>query len=677
MILNKVSWLGQITGNFYLANSNHAMQQYRKLLLAGALILPLFGAAQNDEDIYEANRLKKVFPDDRVAATLVEEEYSFDRGRSPDRFPVVTASRKVSINFLALRERAGIQYFDFYNSFSRITSFRQLEKRKGMFGIKKDYNVGFAIDRSASSSEIFSDDSRVKYFNIRFSGYGDVARVETEKKFADSKYLTSMYFHSWFPAKEKVVHVKVPDWLELDIREFNFEGYKVTRQKTQEKNTTTFTFRLQNIPGMKNESRAPGAAFAFPHIVFVVKSFDYEGKKEKGFGDVGDLYNWYSYLYKKCVNRPDELKAKVAELVKGKNSETDKVKAIFYWVQDHIRYIAFEDGLAGFIPAPAQDVFKTKYGDCKGMANLMTEMLRLAGLEAYMTWIGTRHIPYDYSLPSLAVDNHCISTVIIGGKEYFLDGTEKYIPFGEYAWRIQGKEVLIGKGDTYAVKKVPLQDKEKNKILTQTSFQLKDNLLKGHVKVTLTGEQRTNFHQYYHELPGDKKQKMIPCDWLLYIPYLEFGNRNLVAANIKTSDLDNREIPVVIEGDIDLSNYVITEDKEIYLGIDFFPEDLRSLEPDEKRQQDYELRSSYTSVDETELVLPPGYKIGYLPKAIEEKADDYEVSGSYTAGPSKVIFKKTLSFNSGYIRKADFTNWKAFAKKLKDFNSNLILVTKP
>ena len=115
-------------------------------------------------------------------------------------------------------------------------------------------------------------------------------------------------------------------------------------------------------------------------------------------------------------------------------------------MQDNIRYIAFEDGLAGFIPATAQEVFKSKYGDCKGMANLMTEMLKLAGLEAYMTWIGTRHIPYDYTLPSLAVDNHCISTVIIGGKEYFLDGTEKYIPFGDYAWRIQGKEVLIGKG---------------------------------------------------------------------------------------------------------------------------------------------------------------------------------------------------------------------------------------
>lgn len=646
------------------------MKKMLGLLLFAGLFIPGFINAQNDDDIFEANRLKKLFPDDRVAATSVEEEYSFDKGKSDDKLPVVTATKNTGITFIALRERAGIQYFDFYNSFCKITSFKQLEKVKGMFGMKKNYNVGYAIDRSASSSDYFSDDSRVKYFNIGFTGYGDVTRVETEKKFFDSKYLSSIYFNSWFPSKEKIVRIVIPDWLQLDIREFNFEGYKVTKQKTQEKNSTIYTYKLQNLQAMKSERRAMGAAYIWPHLVLVVKSFNYDGKTEKGFGDVGDLYNWYKYLYKKCVNKPEELKAKVTELIAGKANDIDKVKSIFYWVQDNIRYIAFEDGLAGFIPATAQEVFKTKYGDCKGMANLMTEMLKLAGLDAYMTWIGTRHIPYDYTLPALCVDNHCISTVVIGGKEYYLDGTEKYVPFGDYAWRIQGKEVLIGKGDKYDVKKVPLMDKEKNKILTQTSFQLKDNLLKGHVKVTLTGEQRTNFHQYYHDLPNDDKKKMIQR-------FLEFGNRNLVVSNVKTSDLSNREIPVVVEGDIDLSNYIITEDKELYVGIDFFPEDLRGIIPDKDRQQDYELHSAYVSQDETELVLPAGYKIASLPASLEEKGTDYEVSGSYSQKDNKVIFKKTLAFNTGRIRKADFENWKSFTKKLKDFNSNLILIKKP
>jgi hypothetical protein len=624
----------------------------------------------NDEDLSEANRLKKLFTEDRVAATLLEEEYTFDKAKGTDNLPVLSATKNTSINFISLRERAGIQYFDFYNSFSKINSFKQLERLRGAFGIKKNYNVGYAIDRSVTSNEIFSDDSRVKYFNIGFSGYGDVTRVETEKKFFDSKYLTSIFFHSYFPVKERIIRVVVPDWAKVELREFNFEGYKVQRQKVAEKNGTAYIFKLTNLQAIKNEDKAIGRAYQWPHIVVVVNSFTNDGKEEKAFKDVADLYKWYNYLYKKCDNKPEELKAKVTELTAGKKTDVEKVKSIFYWVQDNIRYIAFEDGLAGFIPATAQEVFKTKYGDCKGMANLMTEMLKLGGLEAYMTWIGTRHIPYDYTLPSLSVDNHCISTVVLSGKEYFLDGTEKYIPFGEYAWRIQGKEVLIGKGDKYDVKKVPLADREKNKVFTKTSFELKDNVLKGHVTVTMTGEERTGFLQYYHDVPKDKQKDIVQN-------MLRFGNRNLVVNNVKTSDLNNREIPIVIEGDIDLSNYVIAEEKEIYAGIDFFPQDLNGFIPAKDRQHDYVFHSAYVSADETELILPAGYKVISVPDSINIQNPDYGVQASYTVKGNKVIFKKSISFNNGRIRKDDFENWKAFAKKLKDFNANLIAIQKP
>ena len=643
----------------------------RKLLiLLLAATMPFFSFSQNEDDISEANRLKKLFPDDRVAATLLEEEFSFDKGKGTDNLPVVSATKNTSINFISMRERAGIQYFDFYNSFSKINSFKQLERVRGAFGIKKNYNVGFAIDRSVTSNEIFSDDSRVKYFNIGFSGYGDVTRVETEKKYFDSKYLTSIFFHTYFPVKERVIKVIVPDWMKVELREFNFEGYKIIKQKVPEKNGTAYVFKLTNLSAIKNESRAIGRAYQWPHIVLVVNSFTHDGKEEKGFKDVSDLYKWYNYLYKKTNNKPDELKSKVNELIAGKKTDIEKVKSIFYWVQDNIRYIAFEDGLAGFIPANAQEVYKTKYGDCKGMANLLTEMLKLAGLEAYLTWIGTRHIPYDYTLPSLSVDNHCISTVVVGGKEYFLDGTEKFVPLGEYAWRIQGKEVLIGKGDKYDVKKIPLADIEKNKVFTKTSFELKDNILKGHVIVTMTGVERTSFLQYYHDVPKDKQKEMVQ-------DMLRFGNRNLIVNNVKTSDLNNREIPVVFEGDIDLSNYVIAEDKEVYAGIDFFPKDLNSFIPDKNRQHDYVFHSAYVSADETELTLPTGYKIISVPDSLNIQNADYGVQASYTINGNKVIFKKNISFNTGRIRKDDFENWKAFAKKLKDFNSNLIAIQKP
>ena len=148
-------------------------------------------------------------------------------------------------------------------------------------------------------------------------------------------------------------------------------------------------------------------------------------------------------------NEKEKLTAQLSKITAGKTTDVDKIKAIYYWVQDNVRYIAYEDGYSGYIPSSAQDVLAKKYGDCKGMANLLTEMMKLSGYDAHFTWIGTRHIPYPQSTPALCVNNHAICTLNYGGKSYYLDGTESYVPFGENAFRIQGKEVMIANGDKF------------------------------------------------------------------------------------------------------------------------------------------------------------------------------------------------------------------------------------
>lgn len=90
----------------------------------------------------------------------------------------------------------------------------------------------------------------------------------------------------------------------------------------------------------------------------------------------------------------------------------------------------------------------------------------------------------------------------------------------------------------------------------------------------------------------------------------------------------------------------------MYAGIDFFAENLRSYIPGKDRQQDYELSSAFVAQDETELILPAGYKVISLPAAINEKATDYEVNASYTTKDNKVIFKKYYPLNqTGYVKR--------------------------
>jgi transglutaminase-like putative cysteine protease len=642
------------------------MKRTLLLLLAAVLYFAPDALAQvSDDDEALAYQLKRKYPDERVACASSAEEYEFDLGKDERQQPLVTALANKKVQFISLREAAMVQYAEFYDKFSTIKKFKQYYKVNNSF-------MAYAktpIDKSATSGGIFFDDSRVQFYSIMMPRMGLGSMVEVQKKYHDSKYLTRVMFHSYYPVKEKIIRFKVPSWLQLDIREINFAGFKVEKKQEQEGKYIVYTYRMTDLPPLNSEEHALPVAYTWPHIIVLVKSFTANGTVQKGFENAGDLYQWYRFLYGQSKNETAAFKSKAEELARGKSSEAEKAKAIFYWVQDNVRYIAFEDGYAGFIPAAAQDVYKNKYGDCKGMANLLTEMLKIAGIKAHFTWIGTKHIPYDYTIPSVCVDNHCITTAYIGGKPVFLDATEKYNPMGEYAYRIQGKEVLVGKDEQHEIIKVPVAAPGQNKILTQASFALNDNVLKGHLKVTFSGEERTGFLQYYHELPTDRKKEFIQR-------VLEFGNDNLFATNVKTSDFNNREIPVVIEGDIDLSNNVIREDKEVYAGIDFFPRKLSSYMPDDKRMNPYEFNSVYTAEDEIELTLPPGYKVKDVPQAFNQTASDYGFTGSYNVSGNKVLLKKTLSISSGRIKKDDFGNWKDFLKKLKDFNNNIVMAEK-
>lgn len=645
------------------------MQRRFLVLLVGLLFLSYNSKAQivNDDDESAAYRLKRKYPDERSAVVSDVEEYDFAVGKGDGNGPVVTAVMNQKVQFISLREATMVQYGEFYNKFSTITKIKQYYKSNNSFVNYTSKNK--PIDKSATSGDIFYDDSRVKYFNIIIPKMGMGAMVEVEKEIKDARYLTRVMFNSQYATSEKIIRFKVPPDIQLDFREMNFAGYKIIKSTETEGKKTVYTFKMTDLPPYASEENALPIGYTYPHIIVLIKSFTADGAQQKGFENAGDLYKWYQYLYKKADNQTATLKPKVDELVRGKATEMDKAKSIFYWVQDNIRYIAFEDGYAGFVPQTCQDVFKNKYGDCKGMANLVTEMLNLAGLDAHMTWIGTKHLPYTYAIPSLCVDNHCISTVFIGGKTYFLDATENYVPIGEYAYRIQGKEALVSKGAYHEIIKVPIADINQNKILTQASFTLNDNILKGHLKVTFSGEERTSFHQYFQDLPTDRKKEVLQ-------KMLEFGNDNLTATNVKTSDLTNREISVVIEGDIDLSNNIIRDDKEVYAGIDFFPRKLSAFMPDDKRVNPYEFNSLYTAEDEIELSLPGGYKVKDLPEAFTQQATDYGFNGSYTQQGNKIILKKSLAIKTGTIKKDDFKNWTEFLKKLKDFNNNIVMVEK-
>lgn len=634
------------------------------LLCLQCLHLVVFGQFVNPDDIAQAERLSKKYTDDGVICVSSYHYFTFDKGKNSLDEKVVVVQEDAEMEFLSLKKYSGLTYPEFYNKFIRLKTFKKAVK----YGSKFITSDRSGIDRSVTDENVFFDDSRVQYFPIRFTEKGSVARITVKKEYTDGKYLTRLFFHTPYPVLEQVFEFKVPEWLTVDFKPMNFEGYKIEKQQNKKGGYTSYIFILKDLPAYKSEYKRIGRAYTDPHIIIQVKSFESKGEVLKGFDKVADVYNWNNKLYNMAGNDKEKIKPTLAKITAGTSNDADKIKAIYYWVQDKIRYIAYEDGYSGYIPASAQDVLTVKYGDCKGMANLLTELLKLAGYDAHFTWIGTRQLPYSQSLPALCVNNHAITTLYYKGKEYFLDPTEKYAPFGENAYRIQGKEAMIANGDKFDIKTVPLTTGNEHKVFTKADFSLTDETLAGKVQVTLTGNERKDFHQVFHDLPISSRDKFLSS-------FLEFNNDNVKSSDVKTSDLNNREIPINISGNIELSNAVHTISGEKYIHLDFFPKTLEQYMPDEKRMGGYDFDYVLSFEDELSLSVPANKKFSDLPQKLELNFEGYDFKGEYIISGNKITLKKNLTIKKSVIDKTDFTNWKKFLESIKEFSSYFFSVT--
>ncbi|WP_162852815.1 transglutaminase-like domain-containing protein [Dinghuibacter silviterrae] len=641
----------------------------KKLLtLAVCALLFVRTIAQNQtpdaQGFAQAAALKKLSKKAKFGASLITQSITFSTAKGVQGTPVVTALEKGEVDLASITNKVDMGHLIYYNQFVRVKDY-DFQIWYGNNFRNQRYQP---VKMSLSGDDIYLDDNYGEFYGFEADGSGQRCRFHYALEYSDVKYLTRFFFHSGYPVKEHSISFTVPSWLKLDIQEENFAGYKIKKDVRREKDQITYTYTATDLPGIKEEPSSLARPYFLPHLVVTARTYTVNQKTYNGFKTLADLYAWDDYLYKKCDNNTSTLTPLVHKLTAGLTSDQDKVKALYYWVQDNIRYVAFEEGYAGFVPMTAQDVYKNKYGDCKGMANLLTQMLKIAGYDAHFAWIGTRDIPYDFgTVQSLCVANHAICVLYMGGQTYFLDGTQKYAPLGVNAYRIQGKSVLVENGDNFKLDTVPSATAESNIVLTKADLHLVGDSIVGHVTMTFNGESKNIFHNIYHGIPSDEKQDFVKS-------LVELGDPNAEATGIKTSDFQNRDIPIVIQGDVVLANQVTNVDKTCYMGIDFFPGSIARFIPGEERQTPIDIDGTLLSKDEISLELPSGAKPRYLPPVFTAAFQGDSIHADYLMKGHTVLLSKQLQIASPVINVSDFTAWKQFLDDIRKFDRNNISV---
>jgi len=302
------------------------------------------------------------------------------------------------------------------------------------------------------------------------------------------------------------------------------------------------------------------------------------------------------------------------------------------------------------------------------MANLLTEMLRSVNLDARKCWIGTKHIVYDYSTPSLSVDNHMICAWMNKGKPVYLDATEKYIGFGEIAERIQGRQTLIENGNQYLLEKVPVAAYQQNTATEQRKFTIEGNSLKGHVVQVWKGENKEWMLTSLNDIKKDKQENALK-------QYLAEGKQNYEISNLTIGNITNYNADLKVEYDVLWKDILTVFDKETYLDAD----NRRSFDnfkiDEKKRKLPYWFSFKNNLVFETEIQLPPGKTVTTLPEKLVVHQPGYSFAASYSNTAGKIIYRNEIILSQTALETAGFVQWNKDIEQLTNFYNQQIVLT--
>ncbi len=623
------------------------------------LILGISPLIYAQDYLQKAQNLQQKHKDFEAYTDYAKEKYTFK---------VNSGEKKVEVKEEKTEEILSLRYNVFLNEIEVFDQNSSISKFYGESSLKQRAVNELRFCGQYTQEGFFYDDSKFCSHKIKLKEIGELWTMNVVKQINDARYFTSVYFEGSYPTREKKVTFVIPDNVEVELLEFNFEGYSIVKNTIQDGKDKIVEYVAKDLEGSINERFSRGVQYYRPHILVLVKSITTNKGKENILASVSDLYSWYHSLILQLAPNPLVLKPIVESLIKDKKTDEEKIQSIYYWVQDNIRYIAFENGIAGFKPDDAQNVYEKKYGDCKGMANLLKEMLKVAGIDARLTWVGTKQIRYDYSIPSLSVDNHMICTAILGDKKYFLDATEKYNPLGENAERIQGREVLIENGENYLIHKILEEDKAKDLELKKFTLSVVGEKMEGNCELVLNGETRKNFLHSYHYTKTEEKKKFIEYQF-------SEGTASISLSEIKLPDLSDRTKAIVITSKVSLDNFISKFNNELYIEADP-TKDFKGWELKDKRQSDLDFGKKVNTKMEVVIELPSDYKLTSVPENLSVSEEEFSFRLDYKVEGNKVIYTKEIAIHKGIISKKSFKVWNESLKKLNVVYGSPIILKK-
>jgi transglutaminase-like putative cysteine protease len=227
--------------------------------------------------------------------------------------------------------------------------------------------------------------------------------------------------------------------------------------------------------------------------------------------DWGVVSRWYWNLSKPHLDAiTPEMKKQVAELTTGASTDMEKIKAVFYYVSNKVRYMGItpEKDRPGFEPHDVRLTYENKYGVCRDKAALLVSLLREAGLNAYpvATSVGRK---MDQQVPNLSF-SHVIVAVELQQGEYILmdpthENTRDLLP----SWE-SNQSYLVCRAEGEDLRLSPIEPAEKSMMrITTTGTLSAAGALEARAEISFDGANDSFYRQAFAQMKPDDRRHTV------------------------------------------------------------------------------------------------------------------------------------------------------------------------
>ncbi|MFC1646239.1 DUF3857 domain-containing protein [Candidatus Omnitrophota bacterium] len=619
-----------------------------------------------------------------------------------------TAEYNMHFMFKILNERGKRQFSEVEIGYD--STFEEVELEYART-IKPDGKVVYVGDKNIRDVSIYLNyplysNARAKIISMPEVAEGVIieyrAKVFRKQLVNKKDFIVNYPCQAGEPIKTAKFTVKIPKGRELNYKlintQYNTFVAKLEPEITTDGNKKVFSWNMENIPEILPESDMPPQSRVNPIIMMsTFKQWD-------------DVYRWWYELYKDKIDIDKDIQQKIDELIRDKETQEDKIRAIYNFCAQDIRYVAVEYGQAGYEPHEAKDIFKNKYGDCKDQSILLIAMLRTIGVKAYPVLIGTYdHINLQEDFPSITF-NHCIAVVDastslsipstplgmirgmvsesnhnpeqatnsksgrVEGVDFqdeliFMDPTGQTVSFRDLPSMDDDRLIFLILDDEYKIVSTPASKAQNN--LSNRKMQIKieeDGSIYAKRRVDTNGAFEQS-QRYWLQFTKPQLIKEV----------LE-GTANGIAPGARLVDykIENEkdlDKEVVLEYEFQAPEFLTKADKSRLLP-QFGGIGMSSIAKKE-RVYPIELPILFENTSTIEIVLPENLSLKYLPQDIRVDVEWFEFENTYKMEDRTITFYEKYGLKKKVVTQEEYKEYKDLVENIaRQINQRIILEEK-